>query len=198
MSTWKASPQSIFTTRQYGHGDAMDAEEYLERSLKMDDAFGNWFAGFTDGEGSFTARVAKLRPKKGNHIEIDVEFSICLRDDDTEILREINKRLKLNGKFTHYGELTNSQGITSKPRVHYSIRRIKNCLRLIEIFDRHPLRAKKARDYAIWREIIFELKKLPRGNKWHGPTDRTHIINLAQDLKEVRKYESFKSSTQED
>jgi hypothetical protein len=34
--------------------------------------------------------------------------------------------------------------------------------RLVDIFDAYPLRAKKARDYAIWREAVLHWAATPR------------------------------------
>jgi len=164
------------------------SEAIKGRRAQIDPAFAHWFAGFVDGEGSFTVRVCEPREHKGNYTDIDVEFSIILRDDDAAILQEIVDNLGLNARITWYPAMTNHQGVRSNPRAKLSVRRVKNCLRIIEILDKYPLRAKKRNDYKIWREIVLLLNDLPRGNKWHGPADKSHILELVTRLREVRKY----------
>ena len=154
--------------------------------MDIDEDFGNWFAGFTDGEGSFTVRVSK---RKGTeYVEISPSFSIILRKDDTAILQEIRSKLGIPARLKFYGVMINKQGVRSNPRVMLEIRRREQCLRLVEIFDRFPLRAKKRRDFAIWRELLLTWKATPRGNKWHGFSDRTRILELVKQLRDGRKY----------
>jgi hypothetical protein len=59
--------------------------------------------------------------------------------------------------------------------------------RLIEILDTYPLRAKKARDYAIWREAVrIWLAMRPTGGL--PRRDWSAFEELAQRLRDVRVY----------
>lgn len=57
----------------------------------MDDAFGNWLAGFIDGEGCFSVR--EIKGTKDSHYIF--RFTIRLRIDDIEILNLIRDTIKL-------------------------------------------------------------------------------------------------------
>ena len=161
----------------------------------ISDSFGNWFAGFTDGEGCFTAHIGRKIGRTGNeYIDIDPEFSIILRDDDSGILVEICRQLGFSTQIKYYPEAVNKFGVKSKPKVKLEIRRMKRCLRLIEIFDKFPLRAKKKRDYDIWRRLVFAIKDTPRGNKWHGLADRSGNLKIVEELKSIKRYDANRAS----
>lgn len=159
------------------------------------ESFGNWFAGFADGEGCFTAHISRKIGKTGNeYIDIGPEFSITLRDDDSEILVEICRQLGFSTQIKYYAEAVNKFGIKSKPKVKLEIRRTKRCLKLIEIFDKFPLRAKKKQDYDIWRRLIFAIRDTPRGNKWHGLGDRSGNLKLVEELKSIKRYDANRAN----
>ena len=97
-----------------------------------------WFAGFTDGEGCFY-----IGQQGGRHSVTGWRpgFSISLRDDDAEVL--IRLRDAFGGRLVW------------RPRVcSWQVMGKEEMARIVAYFDRHPLRAKKARDYAIWREAV--------------------------------------------
>jgi hypothetical protein len=140
-------------------------------SVEIDDAFGHWFAGFADGEGCF-------RIKTTNQGTYQCRFSIGLRADDAPILREIHGRLGI-GILIHSGRTNIHQEqwrleVNSKAHVR----------RLVDIFDRYPLRAKKAADFAIWREAVFLWCKVENGKRhdWH------ELAALSTALREGRVY----------
>lgn len=147
------------------------------------DGFGHWFAGFVAGEGSFTVRVFRTR----GYLMIDPEFAIRVRADDKSVIVEIRNWLGV-GRVQPRGVCVNRQGIKSNPSVTLSVRRLKNCLRVIEVLDRFPLRAKKRRDYLVWRAIVQALASLPHGNRWSGVIDRSSVVALVAQLREGRRY----------
>lgn len=112
--------------------------------------FASWLAGFIDGEGCFQIRCHHLNSKHYPY------FNIRLRDDDLDILLKIQEFL--NGG-TIYRSHYNADCPGRKPAAELRLYKEADCLRLVEILDQYPLQAKKARDYAIWREAVLEKQK---------------------------------------
>ena len=146
----------------------------------IDDAFGHWFAGFIDGEGCFWIH----REKGGGYYA--PHFKIKLRADDTAILDEIAEKTRI-GRIFSIGA-SNAHGRNNRPGVVWMIQSRVDCLALIEILDRFPLRAKKARDYTIWRDAVMHWKNGKRGNRWHGPRDWTQMLAFKAALEAGRAY----------
>lgn len=107
----------------------------------MDSAFGNWLAGFAAGEGCF------LIQKNGRGARYCC-FTIALHVDDEPILRLCAERTGL-GRVT-VGHPPSQRG----GRVIWHIRAKAECLALVGIFERHPLRAKKREDFEVWAEAV--------------------------------------------
>lgn len=134
--------------------------------MEIESDFGHWLAGFIAGEGCFSIT------KSGNrHI---CEFRLSLRDDDGPIIEEIQNRLGI-GSVT----AINAQG-QSKPMVAWIVRRKEETLVLVSILDKFSLRAKKAKDYTIWRRAVFA---------W-AAMDLDRVANLYEELKVARSYEA--------
>lgn len=138
--------------------------------LGIDAAFGHWFAGFTDGEGCF-------RIKRTNMGTYQCRFSIGLRADDEPILREIRERLGV-GILVHSGRDSIKQEqwrleVNAKAEVTF----------LARVFDAFPLRAKKARDFEIWRHAVEVWCRVENGRRfdWH------EMAALELELREARK-----------
>lgn len=112
----------------------------------LDDA---WFAGFSDGEACFDIRRCE------NGTRHHPRFGIGLRSDDALILERLQAafggRLHYSGrKDAPWG---NVGGIAPQCRWHVVAK--ADLVKLVEYFDRFPLRAKKARDYAVWRRAVM-------------------------------------------
>ena len=108
----------------------------------VDRDFGNWLAGFIDGEGCFyisrdNAR-ATYRPR----------FSMALRIDDRPILDECKSR-------TSIGTIHEYQGQSGQRVARWMVQSYADVAALIALLDRFPLRAKKKRDYEIWRKAAL-------------------------------------------
>lgn len=151
---------------------------------RIDPAFGHWLAGFVDGEGCFyIARIATT--KKGvEYVNYRCAFTIGLRDDDRPVVEEIHATLGM-GRLVD----VKPRGIGKRPMVYLQVLNKADVMGLVELFDRYPLRAKKARDYAIWREAVLEWHSKKRGGgRYHGRHDWSRMAQLHQDLIAVRKY----------
>ena len=143
---------------------------------KDDDAFLHWFAGFVDGEGCF---FIKIYPPGSNCRQFPTHLAIQLRDDDLDILLELQQRLQM-GTITR-NQLVNSP---SNPIARWCVATITDCKRLVEIFNVYPLRTKKRRDFEIWRQAVAEnCKDVSR-------RDLDKMRYLHDRLKLVRKYET--------
>lgn len=151
---------------------------------RIDPAFGHWLAGFVDGEGCFyIGRIATT--KKGvEYVNYRCAFTIGLRDDDLPVLQQIQATLDM-GRI----DRKPPRGIGRGWMAVLLIARKADVRRLVDIFDDHPLRAKKARDYAVWREAVLEWHSKPNGGGVHlGRHDWSRMAQLHEDLKAVRKY----------
>ncbi len=110
----------------------------------MDKDFGNWLAGFIDGEGCFI-----LRETYPDYFRCG--FSIELRVDDAPILEEVRTRLGIG--TLKYRNRSGKNG-NDCPQASWNLQSQLDCVALMELLDKHPLRAKKAHDYAIWRMAL--------------------------------------------
>ncbi len=156
----------------------------FQRPIEIDAAFGNWFAGFVDGEGCFHIG---MKHHRSNHISYGLTFHIGLRSDDLPILEEIKTTLGI-GKVRRP-----RQGKIGNPQSRYVIASKNDCARLVEILDTYPLRAKKTRDYSIWREALFTWNKIRR----MSPSDQrggvcvgfqNKLAELKQKLEATREF----------
>jgi hypothetical protein len=142
-----------------------------ELANEIDPGFGHWLAGFIDGEGSF---IIGQNRSHGGYFCI---FRLALRADDREILDEACQRLGL-------GRVTEAQREQyGNPQVLWQVWGQRQVAMLVEILRRYPLRAKKARDFAIWAAAI---------DAWIARPSRTgswdEMARLADEIQQVRRY----------
>lgn len=114
------------------------------------DAFGHWLSGLTDGEGCFML-VCHLRKRRHSvaRMQPSARFQIQLRDDELPILRKIQSYFGCGNIHTY---------VTKKGTHPIGSFESRSIVELIQVivphFLRYPLRAKKARDFAIWKEGV--------------------------------------------
>lgn len=152
------------------------------------EAFGHWLSGFTDGEGSFGLylhRWSATQQTRG----YSARFTIALRADDLPALQLIRS-------FWGCGRLgTDKQQRLprGKPSAVLILTRIADlCSAVIPHFERYPLRAKKARDFVIWRqgvELIRHVTSRKRRDrvKWL-PEHHEEFVRLAGELRQSREF----------
>lgn len=124
-----------------------------------------WLAGFADGEGYF--QVAPHGAAFG------VRFFVKLRADDIGVLNALRDEFggAINWVWPEGGS----------PQAQWAVAGKRDLAKLVAYFDRFPLRAKKSRDYILWREAA--LAYIQRG----GYAAELPLIREA--LMELRRYE---------
>ena len=100
---------------------------------------GAFLAGFVEGEACFTIS----KQTRGHGYRCNVQ--ITCRADDGPLLAQLADRTRL-------GSLGGKPAYaTSRRQVSWRISAKADCLRLVELLDRYPLRGRKSHDYALWR-----------------------------------------------
>ena len=153
------------------------AEPSLAKMDAKTTAFGNWFAGFVDGEGCFYIN-------RSTRDTYTPGFKLQLREDDAAIIGTIRQTFGFGSIYYH-----SKRGKTN-PSISYNVKSLPNCQAVIDLLDLHQLRSKKLRDYLVWREAVAcaqQLGQLPRvsGQKY----DWSRLIELKQALESGRKYQ---------
>lgn len=127
-----------------------------------------WFSGFVDGEGSF---LADTHPR-GTIIPI---FQVSLRWDDRAVLEAAQATF---GGRIYRDE--RAEGCNGAPLCRYRVADKESLQRIVAYFDRFPLLAKKARDYALWRQMVEAYIE-------HGGRDE-RLPDLLAELRVGRQY----------
>lgn len=161
--------------------------------------FGWYLSGLVDGEGHFCLMIGNAiwgngTPRRRMH----ARFHITLRDDDREIIELIHsyfgcgrintkKEKKKDGSF-HNPQLTLSVDVTGE---------LVNMV--IPHFSKHPLRAKKRKDYEVWIKgvaMLHEIHQRPPVKRpgcfgqfsKYSPAELAEFEALVDEIKKVRKY----------
>lgn len=112
--------------------------------FKVDDSFGYWLSGLTDGEGYFSAHIYQRQKYK----TLLLQFIISLRSDDSAILHEIAETLKVGYVHTYKRKNGNSQSV-------YIVIRTANLNNIIvPFFEKFPLKSKKSKVFEFWKQIV--------------------------------------------
>lgn len=147
----------------------------------IEPATGYWLAGLIDGEGCFRVQANHSRTRGVETYA--TSFTLKLRDDDELILRTI---IALTG-IGRYAHDSKGRG-NSRPCSVWVVDTRGGCAALVTLLDAFPLRTRKARDYAVWREAVEEWTNGERGNRWDGPRDWTRMGELQGALVAAREY----------
>ncbi len=143
-------------------------------------AFGNWLSGFVDGEGCFRIH----RERSGEYYAC--HFSIKLQADDRAILERIRSFIGVGRIESIDASTANDRN--ASPAVKYLVDTRDGCKAIRDVFLAFPLRAKKVRDFRIWLRALSAWERQGRGNRWHGPADKSEMERLWLEMKTVRPY----------
>lgn len=167
------------------------------------DAFGHWLSGFVDGEGCF---LLHMRRYKDCHTQVpQANFQIKLRADDEPILRQMQSYWQCGG-ITFHAEQCRPHSKTCN-MVMFRVKQYELLISvIIPHFEKFPLRAKKALDFAFWKDavafaaVISKRKQRGRQGRLGGGTiskwdhdERQHFKSLINQLIETRRFKSDKS-----
>jgi len=148
--------------------------------LNLDPLWCAWFSGWIDGEGSFMGKI------HNENMCISARLQVNVRDDDSPLVYNVRDVLKCG--FIHHVRASLPTAKSYSPNRRTTVQWICEdsgaCRHiLIPLFDKYPLHSKKGRDYKIWREIV-----MCTSEDWHLNGNRNHILDLCQQLKDIRKY----------
>jgi hypothetical protein len=122
--------------------------------MDEDDALGHFVAGYVSGEGSFYISAPKTPAG-----QLQCGFSLRVRDDDQELVEEVQRALGGAGRIY----------LTEAKRYQYERDAVKrnNFITLmirsqhelvnhvIPFFDQYPLRGKKQVNYELWKQAVL-------------------------------------------
>lgn len=143
----------------------------------LEAAFGHWFAGFFDGEGSLG-----IYPGYGERTGFRCTAKISLRADDRPILEEIAATLGIGRVYDDKKGRRNG----SNPCSAWIVEGREACAVLVAVLERYPLRAKKQRDFAIWADAVRAWCSSPAGRVRRGGWD--NMARLAEQLRSGREF----------
>lgn len=146
----------------------------------IDASFGHWLAGFIDGEGCFRIKRGVAGRRHPYYVP---EFTLKQRDDDASLIASIIERTGIG----HLDEDRQRTG-NSNPCVRWTVHTMQDTPLLCALLDEYPLRSRKARDYAIWREAVIFKASQPRGNRWRGPRDMAPMEDFKRQIEGGRVY----------
>src|SRR5215469_12883216 len=150
------------------------------------EGFGHWLSGFVDGEGCFLLQSRRM----GHSMVGYARFVIKLRTDDTEIIELIRDYWGVG--YIGWPLDAKSSGRVC-PQVRYQVQRTDDLVHIIAPhFERHPLRAKKRRDFAIWKEALSLLVTVRSRPRMGRPDGRPGTVDRWREAERVQ-FESLAS-----
>ena len=134
--------------------------------------FGDYIAGFVDGEGSFSLIICDT----GKGVRFRPTLKIKLKADDTKLLKAIRD-------FVGCGDIFCTDD-------NYAITWQTSCIQdcyniIIPFFDKYPLRGQKAETYQLWKEavnILIQKPYLPYTYK-----EKIELIELREGMNKTRR-----------
>jgi DNA modification methylase len=168
-----ASVHAVVTDPPYALPGGFMGKAWDQHDSREDAGFAYWLAGLVDGEGHFAIK----QHGRGTHAPF---FQLSMRLDEMGTLEQIRRVLGV-------GTIT---VVKHEPHdmARWIVQDKAGCQRLVDLFDKYPLRAKKRMDFATWREAVCEWTNRPRGNRWHGGADNSRMAALRTRLMAGRRY----------
>ncbi len=107
----------------------------------------DWIVGFTDGEGCFFVGVQK-HPEMTAGFQVLPEFVVVQHERDIQILYALKR-------FFGCGVVRRNHG----DRFAYRVRKLECLERVIQFFEKHPLKTKKNVDFRKFRRIVMMMRE---------------------------------------
>jgi len=155
--------------------------------------FGHYISGFTDGEGYFGLGVHGS--KKASPKVPCATFVITLRGDDLAILRLFHSYFGCGSVSPLRVPKSRSQGY----HTFYVHTASSLAAHIIPHFEAFPLRAKKARDFSVWREGVLYMLQIQaskragcryRGDPQFWTAERIqHFLTIKDRLQAGRQFD---------
>jgi hypothetical protein len=142
------------------------------------DAFGNWLAGLIDGEGHFMITLNQARVDEHGErrwASYWCGLKIEMRADDKPALEYVQT-------MTGLGRISDAKWAGPNNGARWLVTTKSDCLALIELLERCPLRTKKARDFELWANAVRLWHSRERGDSWEP------FAVLKAELQEGRAY----------
>lgn len=139
----------------------------------IDRDYGNWLAGFIDGEGCFYITRDRTRtPWKAR-------FSMSLRVDDRPALEAAQAALGI-------GTLHEYQPANGQRVARWMVQSKHDVEALVAFIEQHPLRAKKREDFEVWRRAVSLSALTKTGRGADNSELNAAMLLLKQELAAVR------------
>lgn len=159
---------------------------------RIEESFGNWMAGFTDGEGCF---MLYINPRKGRtSFGVNAMFQIGLRMDDRPVLEMIKDNIKCGLIYPKPTEKYYHIRKDGKLRqdVKFVVRKIPDLIEvIIPMFERFKLKAKKRKEFDIWKKGLFLLREFQTSGGFSFTEDLLNKLReISHKLKSLRPLQS--------
>ena len=102
----------------------------------------DWVVGFTDGEGCFYVGLVK-HPEMALGYQVLPEFRVVQHKRDIQVLYGLKR---------FFGAGVVRQG--HEDRYELRIRKLESLVKVVEFFERHPLKTKKAVDFKRFARVV--------------------------------------------
>jgi hypothetical protein len=116
----------------------------------------HFIAGFVTGEGSFYITISKKA-------QVVCGFSVKVRADDTELIKDIWRVLGFAGNIHHIASSRYQYKWDSVHRHDATLLIVRSLSDLtqhiIPFFDQYPLRGQKRRNYELWKQAVDMLNR---------------------------------------
>lgn len=121
----------------------------LPNRLRVDYAFGYWFAGLFDGEGHLGFHLSPAR----SH-QIILRAVVLMRADNNEALHHIQSKLGIGALYLNRTySYQNRPG--ARPRSIWQVHSVADLGEIIvPLLERYPLLTKKRHEFPLWREAV--------------------------------------------
>ena len=106
----------------------------------------SWISGFTDGEGCFHISINKI-PKMSLGWQVLPEFRIVQHEKNEKTLYKIKD-------YFGFGNIRVNRKDHHGTRKEFKVRGLGNLNRIVEFFNKYPLRTSKDKDFEIFSKVI--------------------------------------------